>query len=307
MYKNYFKAVLVALVLFNLAGCKKEPTVGTDEDRQVIVFFSTQSLLKATVPGSVEENAIETIVLFGVDAQGKILQIDTIDTPTLTGESLDVHRGIEEFYAIANPSDELDWENITNVTGLTGLIEDFPNEPGTPFPGTPFLMSGTGPIDDMNTTPRTAKIRLGRAVAKIEIQGIHDFILESVTVFNTPDQGYVFEQNPSEVQVPGSATMISYEAGNSVEDDNLGTTKVTLYVAENSAQSPTQFIVTGTYEDMPMSYSIVLKQDNAVIDIKRNTYYQVHITVDTTSKEQLLDVFSIADWELEETEDQEFE
>jgi len=300
MYKNYFKAVLVALVLFNLAGCKKEPTVGTDEDRQVIVFFSTQSVsasfLKGTppTPATGAETLIEEIILFGVDASDNVIQTVLINDPDFTGQEIDAFRNTVKFYAIANPSEDMKNKAIfdpATIADFEELYADFSTAPESPF-----LMSGTGDVEITSEGDRYALITLIRAIAKIEIAGIEGFDLESVTVINTPELGYVFEGG---TLVPNSANMTEYPTANSVVDN-----KITVYVAENSMDNPTQFIVNGTYEGQTISYNLVLKLANNPIDIKRNTYYQVVITGDP---EKIGSVrINIPEWDDVETEDQEF-
>ena len=301
MYKNHFKVVLLALVLFNLAGCKKEPATGTDEDCQVIVFFSTQSvsasLLKATppTPATGAETLIEEIILFGVDASDNVIQSFVLDDPEFTGQEIDAFRNTVMFYAIANPSDDMKNPSLFNpetIADFEDLLADFSDAPESPF-----LMSGTGEVETSSEGDRYALIVLVRAIAKVEIEGIDDFNLESVTVINTPDLGYVFA---GESLVPLEAETTEYPTVNSVVNG-----KITVYVAENSMDSPTQFVVNGTYEGQQISYNLVLKKMNGdVLDIERNTYYKVVITGDPTKFGSIS--INIPEWEDEITDDQEF-
>ena len=281
MIKKIFLVAMIALVLFNLAGCKKEPTVDADKD-SIIVFFSTQavsaSLLKATEPATGDETTISKVIVFGADKDGNFIQNPvTITSPNPNGQAMQFKRRVKTVYAIANPSLEMESFNPTDVTALKGLTADFTN-----VPETPFLMSGLGEVDENHS----AVIRLEKPFAKVEIVGI-DFDIATVTVKNTPDKGFVFAG--AATLVPGGAGMVNYLVDTPedyYENSAIIGKKITVYVAENSKLSPTQFWVTGTFPDgtTPINlYNITLQENNKDIDIERNTYYQIIINAKSTN------------------------
>lgn len=273
MIKKIFSVAIIALVLFNMAGCRKDPTVDAGKER-IIVFFSTEavsaSLIKATQPATGAELTINEVIVFGTDDVGNILQTELIQNPSLSGQAIEFLRRVETIYAIANPSTDMKNSNPANVAALKGLIANFANAPASPF-----LMSGSGVVD----ADRYAVIELEKPFAKVEIAGGNGFEIESVTVINTPDKGFVFPQ-PT-FSVPGTAGRIDYPTVNTVAGN-----KITVYVAENSAQNPTQFLVTGKFagnnDNIPIDlFYITLQENNEDIDIERNTYYQVIINAKT--------------------------
>ena len=306
--------VLFVCGAFILAGCKQEPIVDPEEDCQVVIFFSaktplTKSSLKSTTPASQEEKDLTSITLFAVDGTdnvvGEPFHFEGTDLTSLetTGSTVvTIKKKVTKFYAVANASTELatEMETAADVSALLALAEDFD---GTSISS--FLMSG---IADIIVTGNvySAHIKLARAVAKIDIVGDNDFVIESVTVKNTPDQGYVFPQDP--FSVPNN--MIDYATVESLNPEE--SLDPTLYVPENSKSNPTKFFVVGTFKDKRAEYTIELSTTKeGVIDIMRNTYYKV--SVSPVTEVECTITIQVLDWEdgpkLDEYEipDEEFE
>jgi len=130
------------------------------------------------------------------------------------------------------------------------------------MPQSPFLMSGKGDV-----IGRNVQINLVRAAAKIEVIAKNEFVIESVTVKNTPDKGYIFDN--ATLETPVSSNMAIYPAN---------TTNSIVYVAENSKKKPTEIVVAGRYLGKKANYTIVLKNEGLPVDIVRNTIYQVSIS-----------------------------
>ena len=250
---------VISLCVF--AGCQQE--VFFEGSREVLISFSapslSSSLLKSTV--STEEESIENILLYGVDDQGNVIQDFLVENLLSNDFKLTISKKVKSIYAIANPSSDLITSSPPNLSDLTDLTDNFAN-----LPQPPFLMGGKGDVNGYNV-----QIKLFRSVAKIEIISQNEFQITSVTVKNSPDEVYVFrKETPS---TPVSASMIDHETVTSAEP--------VLYVSENSALNPTQFLVTGTYLGKQSNYTIVLKAENVPIDIARNTHYQVNISAIT--------------------------
>ena len=261
-------ALLFALCVCIFAGCRKDPKPPkdiTDRDRTVVVFFSTKSATSSILKATSDEDKISKIILFGVDDLNNVVETYApINNPPLTGTKLTISPKVKMLYAIANPSDGLEAATPSTVSGLMNLIGDF-----TDAPQSPFLMSGNASASGYNVN-----IELIRAVAKISITGTNDFRVETVTVTNTPNQGYVFRRAP--FSIPASHAKVGYPA--------IASTDPILYVAENTGNSPTQFTVTGTFQGSPASYTIVLESGVQKNDIVRNTWYRVGITPITESE-----------------------
>ena len=265
---------LLTLLSFITTGCRKDPKVAPYEERQVFVFFShkslTNSVLKATAE---EEKAVSRVLLFGVAGQTVTKIYD--GTPVSDGVKLIISKTITSFYAIANPSVDLAAATPTNLTALKGLTESFLEQPENLF-----LMSGSANINGSINV----NIQLERAVAKIKIDGINDFVITSVDVENTPSRGYVFPQDP--FVVPG---------GNATKYKIFGDDPI-FYVAENTTVSPTRFIVTGIVDSKVVTYPIsqLTKNNGTPVDIKRNCYYE--ITVSPTTEHECTFTIEIKEW-----------
>ena len=261
------KVLLYALCACIFTGCKDSKETLEPDDRQVDILFSakatTSSFLKSTVTPA--ENLISKVILFGVDVQNNVIEnYAVINNPPLTGIQLTISKDVKSLYAIANPSTDMEATKPSSVSDLMNLVGDFTNAPQSPF-----LMGGNG-----NVIGDKVNIELIRAVAKIEIIGKNGFQIATVTVKNTTGKGYVFRKET--FSVPASASMVNYPA--------INTTNPILYVAENSRQNPTQFVVTGQLQGKQASYTIVLTNEGQNVDIVRNTHYQVDITPITESE-----------------------
>ena len=270
-----------ACIAFFLSGCNQEP-VDLDQERQVVIYFSPKPsayLLKSSATD--DEKEILKIAIFGVEGQNIIKKFDVIDNPSLDGELLTISRRVTSLYAIANL--DVDAATLSTVSDLTSLTGSFLSSPAKPF-----LMSGIA--TDLNRTAKTVSIDLVRAVAKVQIIG-EEFEIETVTVKNTPNMGYVFGKIPWEI--PTTTTRINYS---SVAYD----ADKALYVAENVSTNATVFEVTGKYLGKTAIYPIVLKKGTNNIDILRNTHYTVTITAIT--EDEFTIELNILDWEEEETD-----
>ena len=254
--------VIYTLLLCFFAGCQQDALI--EGDRQVTVSFSPQTLTSSLKLSSASqaENSIVKLMLYGVDAQGNVTQnFPVFENPVSTGIPLTIFKGVKSLYAIANPSSDLIAANPSNLSELMNLTFDFTNAPQSPF-----LMGGKGDINGSSV-----QIELIRAVAKIEILSKNEFQINTVTVKNLPDEGYVFKQeSPSS---PASAGLTDYPAVNSANP--------VLYVPETGKDKPAEFLVTGTYLGKQASYTIVLKSGTVPIDIERNTHYQVSVSAIT--------------------------
>ena len=263
MVRNSAIILLFAFSLFTMVGCEHELKDDPNPERLVTISFTAKSmsgsLLKSAA--SPAEDLIEKIILFSVDRNDAVENYTIINNPTFSDSSLIISQKVKSFYAIANPSAELETaiENSPpdDVSDLMNLVDDFTNAPQSPF-----LMSCMKEIDKDNIN-----LEFIRAVAKIDITNIDGFQIESVTVNSTPNKGFAF--NSTSVSVPASASMTSYST--------ITSTTPTLYVAENSNASPTQFVITGKFQGKQEAYIFSLKSGGSDISIKRNTCYQVSI------------------------------
>ena len=251
--------MLYLFVIIYLTGCKQIDD--SDQYHQVMINFDTKSLSGASLASSTE-NLVSKVMFFGVNDQNYVVQtIPARVIPSLSGTSLGTSLGISKkvktLFAIANPTESLEKATPLTVLDIMNLTCDF-----TSAPVSPFLMSGRGEIKELEV-----KIELIRAVAKIEFIGKDDFQIEKVVVNNTPDKGFVFNQE--KLSVPSTAVRTSYPA--------ITSTTPTLYIAESAAQNPASFELTGKYNGKPASYSLTLKSGGKTIDIVRNTHYQVGI------------------------------
>lgn len=284
----------LSLCGFILAGCSRnEPAVEPDGDRQVVIFFKeSKSASSLKSAGTEEEDALEKVILYGIDGLGVIIFTDTIDHPSPAGDEVTMSRMVETLYAIANPSNDLETvlesvELSDNVSDLTTLVNDFSDAPESPF-----LMGGKGAVPPSGFS---VTVNLVRAVAKIEIIALNEFEITTVTVLNTSTKGYVFEQ--STFSLPSSLDRDDYAP---VPPTSATMDTTILYVAESPKENPVEFEVTGVFTGVgdlygkTATFSIILQQDGVDIDIVRNTRYRVRITPITEWKYDI--EFFIVPW-----------
>ena len=288
--KNSMIGLLFALILFNIAGCKHDLIdVETEEDRLVVIFFSSQSLSGSLLKSAAtsDEDQLDQIILFGVDDQNQVIDTFLLINPGATATKT-ISRKIKAFYAIANPSGDMENELETKnfpfpLSYLTDLTGDF-----SVAPASPFLMGGYGNIIGSGAYV-SVDIDLIRTVARIDFSTDYGFEIDSIYVKNTPDAGYVFGREP--LSVPPAATWVDYDGIEYLPP----TTDTTLYVAESSRLNPVEFTVTGMKSQKKVTYTFSLTKSGQAIDIKRNTRYQVNITPETDT-ECSINV-SIPDWD----------
>ena len=262
MIKKYHITIALALCIISFIGCEREHSEKGQSN--VVIYFTTQSLSASLLKmaATEEEEAITKVILYAVDEEDDIIQTHTIDNPSLNGIPLTIPTEVKWFYAIANPSIELEEETPENVADLLDLTESF-----TTAPLSPFMMSGIGEVSSISVI-----IPLVRSIARVDIIGKNGFHIDSVKVIGTPNKGYVFKRE-SLLSLPASADTVSYAA---VERTNSDT--ITLYVAENIASNPTKFIVSGEYENLQTCDTILIKYEGYTVDIMRNTCYQLGVT-----------------------------
>lgn len=290
---------------FILAGCKK---VEPEGDRQIVVFLTSQSVLsslKSTTPATSTEGVINKVVLFGFENSGAFVTGSKwviTGTPDPLGEELTVSRKVKTIWAIANPTQSMEEAEPANVTALKATTVDFLTAPASPF-----LMSGKGTVETFSAT-----IKLYFTVAKVQIESSDtDFRITSITVQNTPNQGFVFDEDlfdapppPAVPVIPGGASRINYAQVNHPALPAPPEPMI-FYVAENIAGNSTKFLVKGTLEGTPITdYSLELKLGSA-IPILRNTYYKVSIGPQGEGVGTIGLV--IPEWGDEDTDDHEFE
>jgi len=274
------KRVILSLTFVTvvLAGCRKPPDAPLP-DRQVIIFFSTKPTVSSSLKSAAtqEEEFFSKIMLFGVDNLGNIVETFSVENPPPSGIQRTISKQIKSLYAIANPTTDLEGVSLTTVSALQALTGNF-----TTAPQPPFMMSGNGNVLGYNVN-----IELVRTVAKVEMEGVNGFEIESVTVKNTPDKAYVFRRES--VSTPSSAVPVNYPA--------VSLATPTIYLAENRGglnPTPTQFVVTGQFGDKHANYTVVLADGGENIDIVRNTYYKVYISPLTDS--DCIIIITIPEW-----------
>ena len=265
--------LLLVLSVFVLAGCEKN--LPADEN-QVLIYLSAGSLenqeSKSTATDA--EELISKLLLYGVDDKNAVVKIfPVISNPTLTGFKLTIPVQVKTLYAIANPTADIENATPSNVSDLLNMTANF-----TAAPQSPFIMGGKGTVSGSN-----ANIELIRAIAKVEIISKNEFQINTVTVKNTPDKGFVFQKEST--AAPATSSRVAYPAN----------TNTTVYVAENSKDNQTEFEITGTYLGKQATYTIVLSKDEAPIDIVRNTCYMVSVSA-LTDKECTFTI-DIPSWE----------
>ena len=256
--KVVFLSVILGLFFF---GCNRQTP--EEDDFDVVIFINAKSLSGSLLKSDVSEaeNSIAALIIYGVDDAGNVMKFPVTQTPITNGSNIELKstKNINTFYAIANPSPEIEAQTPSTVSALTEMLADFEFAPQSPF-----LMSGKA-----EKTGKFVNLELVRAVAKVEIFGLNDFEIQTVTVVNTPDRGYVFDGNGA---LPTDLIRINYPP--------INTASPNLYVAENLASTPTIFRVTGLFDGKNASYDVVLKVGEAV-PILRNTHYLVSITPKT--------------------------
>ena len=262
------KRIVLWFVLcgFFLAGCGDDEVITPEGYRDVWISFSASPLsksLKSTA--TTEESVISKLILYGVDDKNVLVQGFRVEkiNPSIKGIELTIPVEIKTLYAIANPTAGLESVTISTYSDLINCAGNF-----AVAPVAPFLMGGEGEINDSEAT-----IELIRSVAKIKVEAINDFELESVTVKNTPNQGYIFSKDAH--TAPATSVRVDYDAKNV---GSTTTNSIIVYVVENSKNNPTEFEVTGKYLGQQATYTIVLKNNDLPIDIVRNTFYTVRIT-----------------------------
>ena len=249
------------LILFKLEGClyNYDPNDDPEADRAIVINFTAKSLSGSLLKSSAtpEENLINHIILFGIDKDGYIVQ--TFPDVNISGQQLTISRNIKSLYAIANPPADIQAEELLTVADLMAMTCNY-----TSAPQSPFLMSGKAEVDVNNAS---VFVEFVRGVAKINITGKNNFQIKSVTVTNTPAKGYVFKREP--LSPLPERTIYNYSAINS--------STYSFYVAENSGLSPTQFVVTGQFEEQQEVHTIELKVEGESVNILRNNNYEVGI------------------------------
>lgn len=253
------KKLVLALVIsgFVLAGCKQTPNEEPEFERQVQIQFAVGSLANSKLKsaGTVTEDAITEIILYGLDATGNVVRI--IDGVTLSTTSLNVSSRVTAFWAIANPTPTMKSATPATSSVLEGWTRDY----SLSLPDSPFTMSGIASI-----ASNTATIVLVRSIAKIAVAGAEGFniAIESIEVKNARTSGYVFPQ-------------VSLPAATGSDLDDFLERSDEVYVAENddTPATATSLTVTGTYASSPFSVDIDMKISGSLIPIERNKFYTV--------------------------------
>ena len=275
------KKLVLASVIggFVLAGCKQAPSEEPESERQVDILFtvksSTASSLKSTA-GTPEENAIDEITLYGVDFSGNVVKTFPDIYITSTGDTtLFLSNRIVSLYAIANSTADMTSQPQATVAHLAAMTCNY-----TLAPESPFVMSGIGAVTP--GTPNTATIDLVRAIAKITVTGDGGFVVDSIKVKNTPDEGFVLAQ--SSFAVPTSAR-VDYELIESA----------ICYVPENTTSDPTTLTVWGTYDSNPIPVEVEFIVSGTLVPVERNKWYSVTIAPSPT--QECIITITIQDWD----------
>jgi len=288
------------------AGCKQDPIIENEDNQQIVVFFSSNSILTSKVKSAATptEGIINKVVLFGFDATNNFVPDSKwiIGNPDLVaGEELILKRKVKTIWAIANPTTAMENLNPANVAALTTQTASYP---ANGRPASPFLMSGKGTVNSYS-----ANIKLFFAVAKVEIIPT-GFNISAVEVQNTLNQVFVFDDNlfngtPLLTPVVPSGSGVSrvtYTSPTPLPQP------LVFYVAENNATSTansTKFVVNGSIDGVAIvPYTIELKMNNQIIPIKRNTRYTV--TISPVSQSMGNVTVSIPEWEDGDNDDQVF-
>jgi len=283
-----------------LLGCDKKPVADPEGNRDIVVFFSSQSILTSQLKAAAtaDEKIIKKVVLFGFDASGNLATNGkwVITDPLLSGQKLSaVSKYVHTIWAIANPTDDLANANPANVTELKALTADY-----TKAPESPFMMSGKG-----NVTNYSATIQLYFVVAKVQIIPV-GFTITSVAVKNTLNRVFVFDENlfnGSPLAIPSvpsgsGVTRVDYASPSTLSEPFV------FYVAENNANNTTnstKFVISGTIDGSPINYNLELKLSENIIPVKRNTHYTVSI-----SPTEGTVIITIPEWNDQPTQDHQF-
>ena len=270
--KKIMLFLLTAGLLFS--SCAKEDETSSPA-QPVTVRFSVDPLSDPQVRSvaSTAENALRRIAVIGVNADNEVEQVyPIIENPGESDVALTVSNRVTALYAIANPSEEM-IGGLEEVVNPLDLVSDFGE-----MPQSPFLMGGNSPV-----TGQAVAIELFRAIAKIKVSGVNGFTVNSLTVLNTPDKGYVFGRQAT--TVPEGAAYVGYEE----------LSGRTVYVAENTTVQPTRLLVKGTYKNEETAYTISLTDNGVPLGIKRNTCYEVTVNPVTESECEIS--VSIPEWE----------
>ena len=273
---KFMKKFLIPLLLCGalLVSCSKNENDELLPPRQVILNFTAKALsdITARSAASEAENAIVKLALFGIDANGEVVQtFPVIENPRPTGNVLLLFNEVKSIVVIANPPEymPLDYRSLSSVKNASFDLCSAPSPP--------FVMSG-----EVEVNSNSINVELIRTVAKIEVKGMNGFNVSSVAVINTPSYGHLFTKKP----IPPFALSecVSYP-------EQLG---AALYVGENSKNHPTRLLVKGDYNGAVTAYDIALTQNTQAIDILRNTAYEVSI-IPITAEECIVNV-TVPDW-----------
>jgi len=255
----------LSIIAFIIAGCNEKPDF--EPYRDVDICFTVDSVPNSLLKlaASSTEKAITKIILLGVEGQNVRKLHETTGNPGSI--KLTISKTITALYAIANPSPTLETAIPSTLTNLNNLTNTF----GNSMPQPNFLMSGSVTLSSGVTS---ISINLVRVVARVDIRGANGFVISSVTVQNTPSQGYVFSKTP-------------FVVPSGVANYNAVSTSATptLYVTENTntnATNSTKFLVSGRLNSgSTTQYTVELKSNGQYINIVRNSYYLVTITPKT--------------------------
>ena len=271
--KKIFISLLVCGTLLN--SCLKDKNLAPClASKDVVINFTTKAMSDITTrsAGSAAENAIIKLAVFGINEIGQVEQtFPVINNPMLTGNTLSILESVKTLKVIANPSADMTLE-YSSLAELNAALLELENAPASPF-----VMGGETEVNSS-----VINVELVRSIAKIDVKGANGFNVASVAVLNTPSVGYVFAQS----EIPSFAT--SQYTAYTEQNGSV------VYVGENSKDTPTRLLVKGTYDGSLTAYTITLAQNSQLIDIVRNTAYEVTITP-ISNLECIVDV-SIPEW-----------
>ena len=277
-------ALLFVLGIFLLSGCNQE-IIYHEGERDVIIFFTAKSLSASLLKSdaSEDEKYFEDILVFGIDETDNVVQtfIPILDGLSLSDRIVleNVSKNVKSFYAIANPSEDMkEMPYPTNVLDLLDMTCDF-----STLPTSPFIMSGIGNIISGYVT----QIELVRIVAKIEITALNDLEIETITVNNISDKGYVFKMGA--LSIPENSMTVYHEIA------PFTPTRAIFYVTENSMDTPAKFVITGKFDGKQVEYEFEFTRNGDNINIERNKHYRVDVTPITQSEGKI--TITIPDWE----------
>ncbi len=233
-------------------SCQKNQDDIIHATQDVTFNFSSKAMsdIRTRSAASAEESTLEDITLYALSSDGKIVQTLQIEDPAQP-TTLAIESRVTNVYALAN----VETNNLLSVADLQALTFDASSMPASPFV---FSAHSTLYGSSMN-------IELIRAIAKVEILGKNGFQVNSITVKNTPNKGFI---TSSQQNVPADAVMVDYSkySGTAV------------YVAESNASEPVKFFVEGMLNGQTTAYTFDLKIDGKNINIMRNTCYQIEVS-----------------------------